>query len=76
LRRKNTAINFIQNDLKALREKACRMEDMLEMLIDIYTDAIYVVKDEYVEKLRKVLQEGRFEEFPDLERLKGSSEEG
>ncbi|HSD58896.1 MAG TPA: hypothetical protein VLB04_12025 [Methanotrichaceae archaeon] len=53
MRRKNTAINFIQNDLKALREKADRMEDMLEMLIDIYTDAVYVVKDEYVESSGK-----------------------
>ncbi len=71
----NTAISSIQNDLKVLREKVDRMEDMLETLIDIYTDAVYTVKDEYVEKLQKVRQEGKFEEFSDLESLKRSLEE-
>lgn len=71
----NTAISSIQNDLKVLREKVDRMEDMLETLIDIYTDTVYTVKDEYVEKLQKVRQEGKFEEFSDLESLKRSLEE-
>ncbi len=48
---------------------------MFETLIDIYTDLIYAVKDEYIEKLRKVCQEGKFEEFLDLESLKRSLEE-
>lgn len=71
----NTAISSIQNDLKVLREKVDRMENMLETLIDIYTDAVYTVKDEYIEKLQKVRQEGKFEEFSDLESLKRSLEE-
>ncbi len=49
---------------------------MPEALIDIYTDAVYEVKDEYVEKLQKVRQEGKFEEFSDLESLKRSLEDG
>jgi hypothetical protein len=49
---------------------------MLKALIDIYTDAVYEVKGEYLEKLRKILQEGKFEEFPDLESLKRLLEEG
>jgi predicted metal-dependent hydrolase len=71
----NTAISSIQNDLRTLGKKVDRMEDMLETLIDIYTDTFYVVKDEYVEKLQKIRQEGNFEEFSDLESLKRSLEE-
>ena len=71
----NTAISSIQNDLRTLGEKVDRMEDMLETLIDIYTDAFYVVKDDYVEKLQKIRREGKFEEFSDLESLKRSLEE-
>jgi hypothetical protein len=56
----NTAISSIQNDLRTLDKKVDRMEDMLETLIDIYTDAFYVVKDEYVEKLQKIRLEGKF----------------
>lgn len=71
----NTAISSIQNDLRELREKVDRMEVMLETLIDIYTDAVYTVKEEYIEKLQKIRQEGKFEEFSDLESLKRSLEE-
>jgi hypothetical protein len=71
----NTAISSIQNDLRTLDKKVDRMEDMLETLIDIYTDAFYVVKDEYVEKLQKIRLEGKFEEFSDLQSLKRSLEE-
>ena len=71
----NTAISSIQNDLRTLDKKVDRMEEMLETLINIYTDAFYVVKDEYVEKLQKIRLEGKFEEFSDLESLKRSLEE-
>ena len=71
----NTAISSIQNDLKTLGKKVDRMEDMLETLIDIYTDTFYVVKDQYVENLQKIRLEGKFEEFSDLESLKRSLEE-
>jgi hypothetical protein len=49
---------------------------MIEALIDIYTDAVYEIKDEYVKNLKKVRQEGKFEEFSDLESLKRLLEEG
>ena len=65
----NTAISSIQNDLRTLGKKVDRMEDMLETLIDIYTDTFYVVKDQYVENLQKI------EEFSDLESLERSLEE-
>ena len=71
----NTAISSIQNDLRTLGKKVDRMEDMLETLIDIYTDTFYVVKDQYVEKLQKIRLEGKFEEFSDLESLERSLEE-
>ncbi len=48
---------------------------MLEALIDIYTDAVYAVKDEYIEKLQKVRHENKFEEFTDPKSLKRSLEE-
>ncbi|VVB72951.1 Uncharacterised protein [uncultured archaeon] len=64
MRRKIRRLSPIQNDLKALGEKVDRMEGMLETLIDIYTEAFYVVKDEYVEKLQKICLDGKFEEFP------------
>lgn len=71
----NAAISSIRNDLKILGEKVDRMEDMLETLIDIYTDSIYAVRDEYVEELQKIRRDGKFEEFSDLESLKRSLEE-
>ena len=33
------------------------MERMLETLVEIYTDAFYEVKDEYLEKLEKIRKE-------------------
>lgn len=71
----NAAISSIRNDLKILGEKVDRMEDMLETLIDIYTDSIYAVRDEYVEELQKIRRDGKFEEFSDLDSLKRSLEE-
>ena len=52
------------------------MVDMDETLIDIFADVVYEVRNEYVEKLQKIRQEGKFEEFLDLDSLKRSLEEG
>jgi hypothetical protein len=53
------------------------MVDMDETLIDIFTDVVYnKVRNEYVEKLQKIRQEGKFEVFLDLESLKRSLEDG
>ena len=35
--------------------------EMDETLIDIFTDVVYKVRNEYVEKLQKIRQEGKFE---------------
>jgi tRNA(Phe) wybutosine-synthesizing methylase Tyw3 len=52
------------------------MVDMDETLIDIFTDVVYRVRNDYVKKLQKICQEGKLEEFSDLESLKRSLEEG
>ena len=48
---------------------------MLETLVEIYTDAFYVVKEEYLEKLDKIRKEGDFETFSDIEDLRRLIEE-
>ena len=60
----------ILEDVKSLKGRVERMEGMLETLIEIYTDAFYEVKDEYLEKLEKIREEGDFETFPDIEDLR------
>lgn len=47
----------ILEDVKSLKGKVEGMEGMLETLIEIYTDALYEVKDEYLEKLEGVRKE-------------------
>ena len=51
------------------------MERMLETLVEIYTDAFYEVKAEYLEKLEKIRKEGDFETFTDIEDLRKLIEE-
>ena len=46
-------INAILEDVRDLKGRVEGMEGMLETLVEIYTDAFYVVKDEYLEKLDK-----------------------
>lgn len=43
---------------------------MLETLVEIYTDAFYEVKDEYLEKIEKIRKEGDFETFSGIEDLR------
>jgi len=50
-------INAILEDVKSLKGKVEGMEGMLETLIEIYTDAFYEVKDEYLEKLEEIRKE-------------------
>ena len=51
------------------------MERMLETLVEIYTDAFFEVKDEYLEKLEKIRKEGDFETFTDIKDLRKLIEE-
>ncbi len=51
------------------------MEEMLETLVEIYTDAFYEVKEEYLEKLEKIRKEEDFETFSDVEDLRKLIEE-
>ncbi|MBK5189903.1 MAG: hypothetical protein JJE19_00135 [Methanosarcinales archaeon] len=47
----------ILEDVKSLTGKVEGMEGMLETLVEIYTDALYEVKEEYLEKLEEIRKE-------------------
>jgi len=68
-------INAILDDVKDLKGKVEGMEGMLETPVEIYTNAFYVVKEEYLEKLEKIRKEGDFETFSDIEDLRRLIEE-
>jgi hypothetical protein len=46
-------IRAILEDVKTLKDKVEGMEGMLETIVEIYTDAFYEVRDEYLEKLEE-----------------------
>ena len=68
-------INAILEDVKDLKGRVNGMEGMLETPVEIYTDAFYVVKEEYLEKLEKIRKEGDFDTFSDIEDLRRLIEE-
>jgi len=68
-------IKAILEDVKSLKSRVEGMEGMLETLVEIYTDAFYEVKDEYLEKLEKIRKEGDFETFTDIGDLRKLIEE-
>ena len=70
-----SAIIAIQNDLQILRDKVDRMENMMESMIEIYTDVFCTVKEEYVKELERIKSDGEFIEFSDFEDLRKSIEE-
>jgi hypothetical protein len=47
----------ILEDVGTLKGKVEGMEGMLETLVEIYTDALYKVKDGYLEKLEEIRKE-------------------
>lgn len=47
----------VLDDVKTLKDKVEGIEGMLETLVEIYTDAFYVVKDEYLEKIEAIRKE-------------------
>ena len=65
----------ILEDVKTLKGRVEGMEGMLETLVEIYTDAFYEVKEEYLEKLEKIRKEGDFETISDIEDLRRRIEE-
>ena len=50
-------IRAILEDVKSLKSRVEGMEGMLETLVEVYTDAFYEVKEEYLEKLDKIRKE-------------------
>jgi len=50
-------IRAILEDVKSLKSRVEGMEGMLETLVEVYTDAFYEVKDEYLEKLEEIRKE-------------------
>jgi hypothetical protein len=50
-------IRAILETVKTLKGRVEVMEGMLETLVEIYTDAFYEVKDEYLEKLETTRKE-------------------
>ena len=51
-------IRAILGDVEVLKGKVEGVEGMLETLVEIYTDAFFEVKEEYLEKLKEVREEG------------------
>lgn len=70
-----SAMSAIRNDLRVLRDKVDRMESMMESMIEIYTDAFFTVKEEYVKELKKIKSDGEFIQFSDFEDVRRSIEE-
>jgi hypothetical protein len=61
----------ILEEVKTLRRRVEGMEGKLETLVKIYTDAVYEVKEEYLEKLEEIRKEqgkvfSTIEEFDEL----------
>ena len=63
-------VRWILEDVKSLKGKVEGMEGMLETLVEIYTDALYEVKEDYLKKLEKIRKEGDFETISGIEDLR------
>lgn len=50
-------IREISRDIKTLKEKVEDMSNMLEELLEIYTDMFYEVRGDYLKKLEKIRRE-------------------
>ena len=62
------SLEKIVKDMEFLKVKIEEIDEKIETLIA----EEYEVRDEYVEKIKKILEEGEFEEFSDIETLKKS----
>ncbi len=63
-------IRAILEDVETLKGKVEGIEGMLGTLVEIYTDAFYEVKDEYLEKLEEIRKE-RGKVFSSIEEFDG-----
>ncbi|MCK4732709.1 MAG: hypothetical protein KAT65_09665 [Methanophagales archaeon] len=50
-------VRAILEDVKSLKGKVEGMEGMLETLVEIYTDAFYEVKEDYLKELEEIRKE-------------------
>ncbi len=50
-------IREISRDIKSLKEKVEDMSNMLEELLEIYTDVFCEVRDDYLKKLEEIRKE-------------------
>ena len=50
-------VRAILEDVKSLKGKVEGMEGMLETLVEIYTDAFYDVKEDYLKELEEIRKE-------------------
>lgn len=66
------AIEKMSRDIGTLKNRLEEIDDKIDLIID----EKYVAKDEYVEKLKRILREGEFEEFESVAELKKSIEQG
>ncbi len=66
------AIEKMSKDIDTLKNRLEEIDDKIDLIID----EKYMVKDEYVEKIKGILREGEFEEFESVAELKKSIEQG
>lgn len=66
------AIEKMSKGIGTLKNRLEEIDDKIDLIID----EKYVAKDEYVEKLKRILREGEFEEFESVTELKKSIEQG
>ncbi len=64
------AIERMSKDLGTLKNRLEEIDDKINLIID----EKYVAKAEYVEKVKRILREGEFEEFESAAELKKSIE--
>jgi hypothetical protein len=60
------AVEKISKDIAFLKNRIKEIDDKIDLIID----EKYVVKDEYVEKVKRILREGEFEECKSVDELK------
>lgn len=63
-------MKLILEDVRVLKDKVEGMERMLEMLLEIYTDVLYEVKEGYLEELEAIRKE-KGKVFSSLEEFDG-----
>lgn len=68
-------LSSIMDEVRALRERMDTLEDLLQALIDLHTQA-YEIRDDYLEHLDELEKKGDFQEFSDIDDLRRLIENG